>query len=146
MTSDAWDVSGQEPWDQEPSAEEQARFEQMHDALLRGQGSLRGQQQQMWACIQAMQSLTTAVVHALASEPPSLQQRIPGRRQVLNELRALQAWLISVELLLERTGEVEWPQAVERLAQELVGELAPDPHCERRLQLNQLLERNAGDG
>lgn len=146
MTSGGWEFSGQDPWDQEPSAEEQARFEQVHDALLRGQGSLRGQQQQLWVCIQAMQSLTAAVVHELASEPPSLQRRVIGRRQVLNELRALQAWLLSVEVLLERTGEVEWPRAVERLAQELVGELAPDPHCERRLQLNQLLERNAADG
>ena len=146
MTSDAQEWSGQEPWDQHPSAEEQARFERLHDALLRRHGKLQGQQWQLWICVQAMQNLTTAVVQALASEPPALQRRLVVRRQVLNELRALQAWLLSVELLLERTGEVAWPEAVERLAQELVGELAPDPRCERRLRLNQLLERSSADG
>lgn len=146
MSSGAQDWSGQEPWDQPPSAEEQARFERLHDGLLRGQGSLGGQQRQLWVCIQAMQSLTAAVVQALAHEPASLQQRPLDRRQVLNELRTLQAWLLSVEVLLERTGEVAWPEAVERLAKELVGELAPDPRCERRLQLNQLLERSRADG
>jgi hypothetical protein len=146
MDSDASEFSEQDPWEQEPSAQEQARFEQMHDGLLRRQGSLRGRQQQLWRCIQAMQSLTAAVVGQLASEPPSLQRRITGRRQVLNDLRALQVWLFSVEALLERTGEVKWPQAVERLAQELVGELAPDPHGEQRLRLNQLLEHITSDG
>jgi len=93
-----------------------------------------------------MQSLTAAVVQQLASEPSSLTRQTIGRRQVLSDLRVLQAWLLSVELLLQRTGEVEWPQAVERLAQELVGELAPDPQGERRLRLNQLLECSTRDG
>jgi hypothetical protein len=143
MTLDARDFAGQEPWEQEPSAEEQARFDRLHDGLLRRRGSLRGQQEQLWACIQAMQSLATAVVQQLASEPPSLERRILGRQQVLSDLRVLQAWLLSVEVLLERTGEVEWPPMVERLARELVGELAPDPHDAQRWQLNQLLERSS---
>ena len=146
MTSDAREFSGQDPWEQEPSPEEQERFERIHDGLLRRQDSLRGQQQQLWACLQAMQSLTAAVVQHLASEPSSLARQTFGRRQVLSDLRALQAWLLSVELLLQRTGEVEWPQAVERLAQELVGELAPDPHGEQRMRLNQLLECSTRDG
>jgi hypothetical protein len=142
MVLDARDFSEQDPWDQGPSAEEQARFERMHDGLLRRQGRLRGQQEQLWACIQAMQSLTSTVVHQLASEPPSLERRIIGRKQILSDLRALQALLLSVEVLMERTGEVEWPPMVEHLAQELVGELAPDPQGEQRLQLNQLLEHS----
>ena len=142
MALDARDFAGQEPWEQEPSAEEQARFDRLHDGLLRRRGSLRGQQEQLWACIQAMQSLATAVVQQLASEPPSLERRILGRQQVLSDLRVLQAWLLSVEVLLERTGEVEWPPMVEHLARELVGELAPDPHDARRWQLNQVLERS----
>ena len=109
MTSDAQEWSGQEPWDQHPSAEEQARFERLHDALLRRHGKLQGQQWQLWVCVQAMQNLTTAVVQALASEPPALQRRLVVRRQVLNELRALQAWLLSVELLLERPAAAEGP-------------------------------------
>lgn len=140
MALDARDFSDQNPWEPQPSAEEQARFERMHDGLLRRQAGLSGQQEQLWACIQAMQSLTAAVVHQLASEPPSLERRIMGRMQVLSDLRALQGLLLSVEVLLERSGEVEWPQIVERLALELVGELAPDPQSEQRLQLNQLLE------
>ncbi|TVS06473.1 MAG: hypothetical protein EA413_03965 [Cyanobium sp. PLM2.Bin73] len=143
MASDPWDFSEQDPSEQKPSAQEQARFEQMHDGLLRRQGSLRGQQEQLWACIQAMQSLTASVVQQLTSDPPSLERRIIGRRQVLSDLRAVQARLLSVEVLLERTGEVEWPQLVERLAQELVGEMAPDPQCEQRMRLNQLLERSS---
>jgi len=142
MTLDARDFAGQDPWEQEPSAEEQARFDRLHDGLPRRRGSLRGQQEQLWACIQAMQSLATAVVQQLASEPPSLERRILGRQQVLSDLRVLQAWLLSVEVLLERTGEVEWPPMVEHLARELVGELAPDPHDARRWQLNQVLERS----
>ena len=142
MTLDARDFAGQDPWEQEPSAEEQARFDRLHDGLLRRRGSLRGQQEQLWACIQAMQSLATAVVQQLASEPPSLERRILGRQQVLSDLRVLQAWLLSVEVLLERTGEVEWPPMVEHLARELVGELAPDPPDARRWQLNQVLERS----
>ena len=146
MSSGAQEWSGQEPWDQPPSAEEQARFERLHDALRRGQNSLGGQERQLWACIQAMQSLTAAVLQALAQQPVSLQQSLVERRQLLNVLRALQAWLLSVEVLLECTGEVVWPEAVERLARELVGELAPDPCCERLLQLNELLVRSQADG
>jgi len=146
MTSDAQDWSGQEPGDQQPSAEEQARFDRLHDDLLRQHATLRGQQRQLWVCVQALRSLTTAVVQALTSEPPSLQRRPMNRGQAIHDLNALQAWLLSVELLLERTGEVAWPEALERLAQELVGELAPDPRCERRLRLNQLLERSRADG
>lgn len=142
MTLDGRDFAEQDPWEQGPSAEEQARFDRLHDGLLRRRGSLRGQQEQLWACIQAMQSLTTAVVQQLASEPTSLERRIIGRQQVLSDLRVLQAWLLSVEVLLERTGEVEWPPMVEHLARELVGELAPDPHDARRWQLNQVLERS----
>jgi hypothetical protein len=144
MTLDARDFAGQDPWEQEPTAEEQARFERAHDGLLRRRGSLRGQQEQLWACIQAMQSLTTAVVEQLApSEPPSLERRIIGRPQVLSDLRVLRAWLLSVEVLLERTGQVEWPPMVEHLARELVGELAPVPHNTHRWQLNQLLEHSS---
>jgi hypothetical protein len=143
MTLDARDFAGQEPWEQEPSAEEQARFDRLHDGLLRRRGSLRGQQEQLWACIQAMQSLATAVVEQLAGELPSMERQSVGRQWVLRDLRVLQAWLLSVEVLLERTGEVEWPPMVERLARELVGELAPDPHDAQRWQLNQLLERSS---
>jgi hypothetical protein len=142
MTLAARDFAGQDPWEREPSAEEQARFDRVHDGLLRRRGSLRGQQEQLWACVQAMQSLTKAVVEQLASKPASLERRIMGRPQVLSDLRVLQAWLLSVEVLLERTGQVEWPPMVERLARELVGELAPDPHDARRWQLNQLLEHS----
>jgi hypothetical protein len=143
MALDARDFAGQEPWEQEPSAEEQARFDRLHDGLLRRRGSLRGQQEQLWACIQAMQSLATAVVEQLAGELPSMERQSVGRQWVLRDLRVLQAWLLSVEVLLERTGEVEWPPMVERLARELVGELAPDPHDAQRWQLNQLLERSS---
>jgi hypothetical protein len=143
MTLDARDFAGQDPWEQEPSAEEQARFDRLHDGLLRRRGSLRGQQEQLWACIQAMQSLATAVVEQLAGELPSMERQSVGRQWVLRDLRVLQAWLLSVEVLLERTGEVEWPPMVERLARELVGELAPDPHDAQRWQLNQLLERSS---
>lgn len=142
MTLDARDFAGQDPWEQQPSAEEQARFDRLHDGLLRRGASLRGQQEQLWACIQAMRSLTTAVEQQLASEPPSLERRILGRQQILSDLRVLQAWLLSMEVLLERTGQVEWSPMVENLARELVGELAPDPHDARRWQLNQLLEHS----
>ncbi len=127
MALDARDFAEQDPWEQGPSAAEQMRFQQMHDRLLRRRGGLKGQQEQLWACVQAMQSLTTAVVQQLAGEPPSVERRISGRQEVLRDLRVLKAWLLSVEVLLERTGEVEWPPMVERLARELVGELAPIP-------------------
>ncbi|QPN65620.1 hypothetical protein [Synechococcus sp. CBW1006] len=147
MALDARDAAGQDPWEQGPSAVEQMRFQRMHDGLLRRRGSLRGQQEQLWACLQSMQSLTTAVVHQLAGELPSVERQSMGRQRVLRDLRVLQAWLLSVEVLLERTDEVEWPQMVERLARELVGELAPDPHEAQRWQLNELLEhsRNSRD-
>jgi hypothetical protein len=90
-----------------------------------------------------MQSLTSTVVEQLAGELPSMERQSVGRQWVLRDLRVLQAWLLSVEVLLERTGEVEWPPMVERLARELVGELAPDPHDAQRWQLNQLLERSS---
>jgi hypothetical protein len=143
MALDARDFAGQEPWEQGPSAAEQMRFQQMHDRLLRRRGGLRGQQEQLWACVQAMQSLTSTVVEQLAGELPFMERQSVGRQWVLRDLRVLQAWLLSVEVLLERTGEVEWPPMVERLARELVGELAPDPHDAQRWQLNQLLERSS---
>jgi len=99
MTSDAREYSGQDPSEQQPSPEGQDRFERLLDGLLRPQDSLRGQQQQLWACLQSMKSLTAAVVQQLASEPLSLAWQTIGHRQVLSDLRALQAWLLSLELL-----------------------------------------------
>ena len=145
MPSDAFqEFSGQDPWEREPSADEQVRFQQLFGDLMRRQPSLKGQQQQLWVCLQALQSLTQSVVRALASDAPRSSRQGQQRQEVLQDLRSLQAWLLSVEVLLERTGEVNWLQAVERLAQELVGELAPDPGSLRRLQLNQLLDLSSG--
>ena len=146
MTSDAREFSGQDPSEQQPSPEGQDRFERLLDGLLRPQDSLRGQQQQLWACLQSMKSLTAAVVQQLASEPLSLAWQTIGHRQVLSDLMALQAWLLSLELLLQRTGEVGWPHAGQRLAQQLVGPLAPDPYGEQWMRLNQLLECSTLDG
>jgi len=146
MTSDAREYSGQDPSEQQPSPEGQDRFERLLDGLLRPQDSLRGQQQQLWACLQSMKSLTAAVVQQLASEPLSLAWQTIGHRQVLSDLRALQAWLLSLELLLQRTGEVGWPHAGQRLAQQLVGPLAPDPYGEQWMRLNQLLDCSTLDG
>lgn len=43
----------------------------------------------------------------MASETPAPERRIIGRRHVLNDLRALQARLFSVNVPLERTGNRE---------------------------------------
>lgn len=141
MPSDASeDLPGQGPWEREPSADEHVRFRTLFEDLVRRQPTLQGQQWQLRTCLTALQRLTQAVVRALTSDasPRCAQHR--RLREVLQDLEAVQAWLLSVEVLLERTGEITWPQAVERLCGELVGELAPDPHSFSRLQLNRWLE------
>ena len=100
MPSDAFqEFSGQDPWEREPSADEQVRFQQLFGDLMRRQPSLKGQQQQLWVCLQALQSLTQSVVRALASDAPRSSRQGQQRRVVLQDLRSLQAWLLSVEVL-----------------------------------------------
>ena len=129
-----------EPGELGPSDQEQQRFRRLHDELLRNQPNLRGQQQQLWTCMQAMKSLTSAVIEQLATEEDQLDW------QLISDLSALQALQQSVEVLLEKTGEISCPDWVEAHAEELVGELAPDPLSDRRLWLNQLLNESDHGG
>ena len=63
------------------------------------------------------------------------------KHAVVAELENVNAYLFSVEALLERIFTVKLPDSVECKFREIAGELAPDPLNPDRLRLNRLLHQ-----
>ena len=69
-----------------------------------------------------------------AEQKDSLQQAIA-------DLENINAYLFSIETLMERIFDVRVPESVEKKFIEHAGELAPDPLNSDRLRLNRLLHQ-----
>ena len=131
------------------------RFYREHDRLIREFPTLRQQQEINWAALQSFRTLCGRVLVDLQkklnsnSSNPSDENCQTGTidkkektiTQVISDLENINAYLYSIEALMERVFDVKVTNEVDNTFREVAGELAPDPLNIDRLRLNRLLHQ-----
>ena len=128
------------------------RFYKEHDRLIREFPTFKQQQELNWASIQSFRTLCTKVTDELQrelSERESSQDTSPKVKHIsdteiteaLDELESVNAYLYSIEALMERIFDTKISNNVESKFKEIANELAPDPLNMDRLILNRLFHQ-----
>ena len=123
------------------------RFYKEHDRLIREFPTFKQQQELNWASIQSFRTLCINVSNELQrqlSEQESYTSEISGQEHIshleiteaLEELESVNAYLYSIEALMERIFDTKIPNNIESKFKEIANELAPDPLNMDRLILN----------
>ena len=129
------------------------RFYREHDRLIREFPTLKQQQELNWASIQSFRTLCGKVTE-------ELQKRLAYRddkadkscgdgnictneelEDAINELENINAYLYSIEALMERIFDIKVSDKIEANFKEIAGEIAPDPLNIDRLILNRLFHQ-----
>jgi len=125
------------------------RFYREHDRLIREFPTFKQQQELNWASIQSFRTLCTKVTDELQrelSERESNEYTSPKEKHIsdkeiteaLDELESVNAYLYSIEALMERIFDIKISNNIESKFKEIANELAPDPLNMDRLILNRL--------
>ena len=128
------------------------RFYKEHDRLIREFPTFKHQQELNWTSIQSFRTLCTKVTHELQKE---LSERESNKdicseekdisdieiTETLDELESVNAYLYSIEALMEKIFEAKVSTEVELKFKEIAKELAPDPLNVDRLILNRLFHQ-----
>ena len=128
------------------------RFYKEHDRLIREFPTFKQQQELNWASIQSFRTLCSKVTIELQrqlSERESNKNIILDEKHIsdleiteaLDELESVNAYLYSIEALMERIFETKFSNNVESTFKEIANELAPDPLNVDRLILNRLFHQ-----
>ena len=128
------------------------RFYSEHDRLIREFPTFKQQQELNWASIQSFRTLCNKVTNqlqSLLSERESEKNIIPEDRHIsdteiteaLDELESVNAYLYSIEALMERIFDAKISNNIESKFKETANELAPDPLNVDRLILNRLFHQ-----
>ncbi len=132
------------------------RFYKEHDRLIREFPTLRQQQELNWAALQSFRTLAGRVLEDLQKQPGAKnvnevnsqltavggqEEHSDDLQQAISDLENINAYLFSIEAVMERIFDVRVPHEVEQKFKELAGELAPDPLNIDRLRLNRLLHQ-----
>ena len=128
------------------------RFYKEHDRLIREFPTFKQQQELNWASIQSFRTLCTKITDDLQRElserefnedKSSKENHISDKEitEALDELESVNAYLYSIEALMERIFETKIPNNIESKFKELANELAPDPLNIDRLILNRLFHQ-----
>ena len=128
------------------------RFYKEHDRLIREFPTFKQQQELNWASIQSFRTLCTKVTDKLqkelseseANEDISLETKNISDTEIneaLNELDSVNAYLYSIEALMERIFDTKISNNIESKFNEIANELAPDPLNMDRLILNRLFHQ-----
>jgi len=128
------------------------RFYKEHDRLIREFPTFKQQQELNWASIQSFRTLSTKVTEDLQrelSERESKQDSSPKAihisnteiTEALDELESVNAYLYSIEALMERIFDTKISNNIESKFKEIAKELAPDPLNMDRLILNRLFHQ-----
>ena len=129
------------------------RFYREHDRLIREFPTLKQQQELNWASIQSFRTLCGKVTD-------ELQKRLADNddngdttfatcnvftneelEDAINELENINAYLYSIEALMERIFDIKVSEKIETKFREIAGEIAPDPLNIDRLILNRLFHQ-----
>ena len=128
------------------------RFYKEHDRLIREFPTFKQQQELNWASIQSFRTLCTKVTNDLqrelsareASEDLSSDEKhisVTEINDALDELETVNAYLYSIEALMERIFDTKISNNIESKFKEIANELAPDPLNMDRLILNRLFHQ-----
>ena len=128
------------------------RFYKEHDRLIREFPTFQQQQELNWASSQSFRPLCTKVtdeVQRELSERESNEDSSPKGKHIsdteiteaIDELESVNAYLYSIEALMERIFDTKISNNVESKFKEIANELAPDPLTMDRLILNRLFHQ-----
>ena len=128
------------------------RFYKEHDRLIREFPTFKQQQELNWASIQSFRTLCTKVTDELQrelSERESNEDICTEEKHIsdieiaeaLDELESVNAYLYSIEALMERIFDTKIANNIESKFKEIADELAPDPLNMDRLILNRLFHQ-----
>ena len=128
------------------------RFYKEHDRLIREFPTFKQQQELNWASIQSFRTLCTKITDDLQRELSereynedniSKENHISDKEitEALDELESVNAYLYSIEALMERIFDTKISNYIESKFKEIANELAPDPLNMDRLILNRLFHQ-----
>ena len=128
------------------------KFYKEHDRLIREFPTFKQQQELNWASIQSFRTLCSKVTNELQrqlSDRESNKDIVPEEKHIsvedlteaLDELESVNAYLYSIEALMERIFETKISNNIESKFKEIANELAPDPLNMDRLILNRLFHQ-----
>ncbi len=128
------------------------RFYKEHDRLIREFPTFKQQQELNWASIQSFRTLCTKVTDELqrelsereSNEDNTLKEQNISDTEIteaLDELESVNAYLYSIEALMERIFDTKISNNIESKFKEVAKELAPDPLNMDRLILNRLFHQ-----
>ena len=128
------------------------RFYKEHDRLIREFPTFKQQQELNWASIQSFRTLCNKVTDELQrqlSERESNEDNSSKEKHIsdiditeaLDELESVNAYLYSIEALMERIFDTKISNNIESKFKETARELAPDPLNMDRLILNRLFHQ-----
>ena len=128
------------------------RFYKEHDRLIREFPTFKQQQELNWASIQSFRTLCSKVTNELqrqlserqSNEHFCLEEKHISDKEIteaLDELESVNAYLYSIEALLERIFDTKISNNIESKFKEIANELAPDPLNIDRLILNRLFHQ-----
>ena len=127
------------------------RFYKEHDRLIREFPTFKHQQELNWASIQSFRTLCTKVTYELQRELSERETNEDHRKEkhisdteiteALDELESVNAYLYSIEALMERIFDTKISNDIESKFKEIAKELAPDPLNLDRLILNRLFHQ-----
>ena len=128
------------------------RFYREHDRLIREFPTFNQQKELNWASIQSFRSLCSKVTDELQrelSERESNEDISSDKKYIsdieiteaLDELESINAYLYSIEALMERIFDTKISNSIESKFKEIANRLAPDPLNMDRLILNRLFHQ-----
>ncbi len=128
------------------------RFYKEHDRLIREFPTFKHQQELNWASIQSFRTLCTKVTDELqrelslreSNQDITLEEKHISDTEIteaLDELESVNAYLYSIEALMERIFDTKISNKIESKFKEIANELAPDPLNMDRLILNRLFHQ-----
>ena len=128
------------------------RFYKEHDRLIREFPTFNQQQELNWASIQSFRTLCSKVTNELQKQlsesesnvdisPKEKHISVEDITEALDELESVNAYLYSIEALMERIFDTKISNNIESKFKEIAKELAPDPLNVDRLILNRLFHQ-----
>ena len=129
------------------------RFYREHDRLIREFPTLKQQQELNWASIQSFRTLcgkvTDELQKRLVNSNDKVNKSLEDRNilsneeleDALNELENINAYLYSIEALMERIFDIKVSDKIETEFKHIAEEIAPDPLNIDRLILNRLFHQ-----
>ena len=128
------------------------RFYKEHDRLIREFPTFKQQQELNWASIQSFRTLCNKVTNELqrqlsereSNKDISQEEKYFSAEELtdaLDELESVNAYLYSIEALMERIFDTKISNKIESKFKEVANELAPDPLNVDRIILNRLFHQ-----